>query len=209
MTSPFLRRVLALVALAAAAGLVVFALDVLRWERGLAEQDLRFEAVPEQARYTEPDGILPLGLAGKALAGSDDLAFRRELRSFVRARQGAVLDAIRIEQLRGEVQLDLARLSRIDPDRRRRARAANMLGVLALDAQLVPTVQQDFLLRVRGAIDNFRYAVQLDPSNAEAKRNLELALRIPGVATLPPNAPSGGRDVGRTAGLGAQGGGGY
>ena len=202
-----IRRALALLALLAAAALLVFAVDVLRWDRDLAEQDLRFEAVPEEARYEEPDGILPLGAAGDALAGGDDLVFRAELQSFARLRQGGVVDAIRYEQLRGEVQLDLARLSRADPDARRRSRAANMIGVLALDAQLIPTVQQDFLLLVRGAIDNFRYAVQLDPSNAEAKRNLELALRIPGTANLPPNAPSGSRDVGRTAGLGQTGGG--
>jgi hypothetical protein len=202
-----IRRPLALLALLTAAVLTVLALDVLRWEQDLAEQDLRFEAVPEGARYSEPDGILPLGVARGALAGADDLTFREELRSFARLRQGAVVDAIQFEQRRGEVQLDLARLSRVDPDARRRSRAANMIGVLALDAQLIPTVQQDFLLLVRGAIENFRYAVQLDPSNAEAKRNLELALRIPGTANLPPNTPSGSRDVGRTAGLGETGGG--
>ena len=80
-----------------------------------------------------------------------------------------------------------------------------MLGVLALDPQLVPTFDRDFLQLVRGAIDSFRLAVELDPANADAKRNLELALRIPGAASLPPNAPSGSRDVGRTAGLGARG----
>ena len=207
MRRTLLRRAVALLALAAAAAFVVFAVDVLRWERELAEQDLRFAAVPEQARYSEPDGILPLGIARKALAGRDDLVFRQELRSFVRARPGAFVDATRFEQARGEVQLDLARLSRVDPDPRRRSRAANMIGVLALDAQLVPTVQQDFFLLVRGAIDNFRYAVVLDPTNADAKRNLELALRIPGAANLPPNAPSGSRDVGRTAGIGTPGGG--
>lgn len=58
---------------------------------------------------------------------------------------------------------------------------------------------------MQGAIDSFRYAVELDPSNAVAKRNLELALRIPGTSTLPPNAPSGTGDVGKTAGLGKTG----
>src|SRR5262245_815524 len=62
---------------------------------------------------------------------------------------------------------------RVDPDARRRSRAANMVGVLALDPQLAPTFGQDFLKLVQGAIDSFRYAVELDPSNADAKRNLE------------------------------------
>lgn len=205
MTRAVARRAGAILALLAAAALVVFAVDVLRWERLLSEQDLRFRAVPEQARYSEPSGILPLGIAAKAVAGRDDVAFRRQLEAFTRVRPGVVVDALRFEQLRGQMQLELARLSRVDPDPRRRSRAANMIGVLALDPQLAPSVQEDFTTVVRGAIDAFRSAVELDPANADAKRNLELALRIPGAASLPPNAPSGSRDVGKTAGLGTPG----
>ncbi len=205
MMRVLLIRVGAILALLAAAALVVFAFDILRWERQLAEQDLRFRAVPEQARYSEPSGILPLDVAGKALAGEDDLVFRGQLQAFTRVRPGVVVDAIQFEQLRGQAQLELARLSRVDSDPRRRSRAANMIGVLALDPQLAPTVQDDFTTIVRGAIDAFRSAVEIDPSSADAKRNLELALRIPGTASLPPNAPSGSRDVGKTAGVGTPG----
>ncbi|HEU0303961.1 MAG TPA: hypothetical protein VFR32_05210 [Gaiellaceae bacterium] len=205
MKRALLVRVAAVLALVAAGGLIVFALDVLRWERQLAEQDVNFLAVPGQARYSEPAGLLPFGIAMRVLAGHDDLAFRRQLQAFTRVRSGGITDATRYEQLRGELQLELARLSRVDPDRRRRSRAANMVGVLALDPQLAPTFREDFVKLVQGAIDAFRYAAELDPANADAKRNLELALRIPGTSTLPPNAPSGSRDVGRTAGLGTIG----
>jgi hypothetical protein len=201
-----MKRIGALVSLVLAAALIVFALDILRWERQLAEQDLRFAAVPEQARYSQPSGLLPVDLAEKVLSGEDDLVFRRQLQLFPRARPGSeVVDAIQYEQIRGQVQLELARLSRVDPDPRRRSRAANMIGVLALDPQVSSSIQEDYLTIVRGAIDAFRNAVEIDPTNADAKRNLELALRIPGAATLPPNAPSGTRDVGRTAGLGTPG----
>jgi hypothetical protein len=205
MKRALLVRAAALLALLVAAALIVFAFDVLRWERQLAEQDVNFLAVPGQARYSEPSGLLPFGIAKRALAGEDDLAFRRQLQALPRVRPGAAIDATQYEQLRGEVQLELARLSRVDPDPGRRSQAANMIGVLALDPQLAPTFREDFTKLVQGAIDAFRYAVELDPSNADAKRNLELALRIPGTATLPPNAPSGGRDVGKTAGLGTVG----
>lgn len=198
-------RVAAVLAVLVSAALSVFALDVLRWDRQLAEQDVRFRAVPEQATYKEPSALLPFGLAERGLAGADDLTFRRQLQAFVRVRPGAVIDAIEFEQLRGEAQIELGRLSRVDPDRSRRSRAANMIGVLALDPQLAPTAQQDYTRVVQGAIDAFRYAVELDPTNAEAKRNLELALRIPGTSTLPPNSPSGSGDVGKTAGLGETG----
>jgi hypothetical protein len=198
-------RVAALLALLAATGLVVFAVDVLRWSGELAEQDLGFAAVPRQARYAEPSGLLPFGIAKATLGGDDDLVFRRQLQSFVRIGPGAVADAQAFEQLRGETLLALARLSRVDPDPRRRSRAANMIGVLALDPQRVPLVQEDYAKLVHGAIDAFRSAVEIDPANADAKRNLELVLRLPGTAFLPGDDPSGSRDVGRLAGLGQPG----
>lgn len=205
MTPRFFMWVGAGMALLASAGLIVFALDVLRWDQQRAQQDVRFQAVPERARYSEPSALLPLGLAERALAGADDLAFRRQLQAYVRVQPGAAVDAVEFEQLRGAAQIELARLSRVDPDKSRRSRAANMIGVLALDPQLAPTSQDEFNRLVQGATDAFRYAVELDPSNAEAKRNLELALRIPGTATLPPNSSFGSGDVGKTAGLGTTG----
>jgi len=206
MIKVLLVRAGALVALVAAAVLVVFALDVLRWNRQLSEQDLGFLAVPESATFHQPSALLPFGVAKKALAGEDDLVFRRQLQRFVRVRPGVVpVDAVQFEQLRGETQVELARLSRVDSDPGRRSRAANMIGVLALDPERAPTDFEEYSRLVQGAIDAFRYAVELDPSNVQAKRNLELALRIPGTATLPPNAPSGSGDVGRTAGLGTTG----
>jgi hypothetical protein len=192
-------------ALAASITLMVFAVDVLRWDRSLAEQDVRFLASPKQARFSPPPELLPFGVAEKTLAGNDDLAFRRELQGFARVRPGAVFDAQQFEALRSETQLALARLSRVDPDRRRRSRAANMIGVLALDPQLAPTVQEELANLLRGATDSFRTAVEVDPSNADAKRNLELALRIPGAAFLPGDDPSGTHDAGDLAGLGEPG----
>ena len=195
----------ALLALAAGAVLVIFALDVLRWNRQLAEQDIRFTATPRQARYTQPTGLLPFGLAERALSSDDDLFFRRQLEAFARIRPGAVADAQQFAQLRGETQLALARLSRVDPDPARRSRAANMIGVLALDPQMAPPTQDELAKLVQGAIDAFRSAVETDPANADAKRNLELALRLPSAAFLPGNNPSGSRDVGKLAGLGQPG----
>ena len=198
-------RVSAVLALVVSAALIVLAADVVRWDREVARQDVRFLAVPEGARYSRPAGLVPLRLTESLLAGGDDLAFRRQLQAYVGVRPGAIVDAIEYEQRRGELQIELARLSRVDPDARRRSRAANMLGVLALDPSLAPTAQDEYSKVVQGAIDAFRIAVELDPSNAEAKRNLELALRIPGTSTLPPNSPSGSGDVGKTAGLGTTG----
>lgn len=197
----------ALLALVASAMLVAFALDVLRWERSLADQDVRFLGSPRQARFAEPPVRLPFRLSERALAGEDDLAFRRQLEDFVRARPSVVLDSQHVERLRGASQLGLARLSRADPDPRRRSRAANMMGVLALDPRFAPRDPEELASLVRGAIDSFRSAVEIDPANVEAKSNLELALRIPGAVVLPGEQPSGGRNVGDLAGIGRPGGG--
>jgi hypothetical protein len=205
MTRARLLNVAALLALVVSALLVAFAIDVLRWDRQLAEQDVRFLAAPKQARFSKPSGLLPFGVAEKTLDGRDDLAFRRQLQGFARVRPGAVFDAQAFEALRSETQLALAQLSRVDPNRHRRSRAANMIGVIALDPQLAPTVEEEQANRLRGAIDSFRSAVEIDPSNADAKRNLELALRIPGAAFLPGDSPSGARDAGDQAGLGTPG----
>jgi hypothetical protein len=205
VTHARLARAAALLALAASGALAIFAADILRWERQLAEQDLQFLAAPRQTRLAPPPTLLPFGVAEKTLGGRDDLAFRRQLQAFARVQPGVIVDAQQFERLRGETQLSLARLSRVDPDPRRRSRAANMIGVLALDPHVAPTTPEEFAALIAGAIDAFRNAVEIDPSNSEAKRNLELALRISGAAKLPGDAPSGPQDAGDVAGIGTAG----
>jgi hypothetical protein len=207
MTRARLTGIGVVLALAGAAVLVVFAVDVLRWNRSLAAQDVRFLGAPKSAEYSQPDGILPFDLAERSLAGHDDLVFREQLREFVRARPAVVLDTQAVERLRGASQLTLGRLSRVDPDPGRRSRAANMVGVLALDPQFAPRDPGDVASVVTGAIASFRNAVEIDPAHADAKRNLELALRIPAGAVIPGPQPTGGRNAGQVAGLGRPGGG--
>jgi hypothetical protein len=202
-----LTRAAALLALAAAAVLVVFAVDLLRWDQALAAQDVRFLASPSQSRFSEPPTRLPVGVTEAALGGSDDLAFRRQLQGYARVRPRAALDFQRVQALRAQTQLGLARLSRSDPDAARRSRAANMIGVLALDERLAPRDPEALADLIRGAIGSFRNAVEIDPTNSDAKLNLEQALRIAKAASLGGDAPSGGRNTGERAGLGQAGGG--
>ena len=206
MTRVRVRRAAALLALAAAAVLVVAAVDVLRWERSLAAQDVRFLALPGQSRYSQPAELLPFRAAEHALSASDDLAFREQLQAYARVRpRGAFAGQPGALALRAETQLGLARLSRSDPDAARRSRAANMIGVLALDERLAPRDPEGLADVIRGAIGTFRNAVEIDPSNADAKLNLEQALRIAKAASLGGDAPSGGRNRGERAGLGQAG----
>jgi hypothetical protein len=196
------KRAAAVLSLVAAAVLVAFAVDVLRWDRSLEAQDVRFLAAPRATQFSEPKTTLPFGVAQTALGGGDDLTFRRQLAGFVRVRPGAALTLTeQLQAIRAETQLELARLSRFDPNPARRSRASNMVGVLALDPSLAPRDPGELANLVRGAIASFRSAVEIDPSNADAKLNLELALRIPGSANLPGPDPSGTRNTGDRAGL--------
>lgn len=206
MTRRLATRGAAALALAVSVVLLVAALDVARWDRSLAAQDVRFLALPGQSRYSEPRSLLPLGVAEHALGGTDDLVFRTHLQGYARVRpRGALAGQQGALALRAETQLGLARLSRVDPDAARRSRAANMIGVLALDERLAPRDAEGLAQVIRGAIGSFRNAVEIDPANADAKLNLEQALRIAKAASLGGDAPSGGRNRGERAGLGQAG----
>jgi hypothetical protein len=199
-----LRAVAALGALVLAALLVALALDVLRWSRSLEAQDVRFLAAPTRVRYSPPPTIVPLQGVERALGARDDLAFREQLQGYARVRPGVNFTAPLLS-LRAETQLGLAGLARGDPDPRRRSRAANMIGVIALNESLAPRDPDALADLILGAIGSFRNAVEIDPRNAEAKTNLELALRIAKAASLGGDAPSGGRNRGESAGLGQPG----
>jgi hypothetical protein len=194
----------AVLSLALAALLTVFAVDVLRWNRSLEAQDVRFLGAPTRVRYTAPPSLLPSRITEKSLAATDDLAFRRQLQGFARVRPGAEFSAPLLA-LRSETQLGLAELARSDPDAGRRSRAANMIGVFALNESLAPRDADALASLITGAIGSFRSAVEIDPTNSDAKTNLELALRIAKAAKLGGDAPTGDRNTGQGAGLGQPG----
>lgn len=206
MTRSRLVRAAAILAVPGAVLLVAFAVDVLRWERSVAEQDVRFFATPKRVQFSKPPALLPFGIAETALGGADDMAFRRQLAGFVRVRPGAVVTwTEQLQAVRAEAQIQLASLGRVDPDPARRSRAANMVGVLALDPLLAPRDPDQLAETLAGAIGSFRNAVEIDQANADAKLNLEMALRIPGAASLAGPEPSGTRNVGDRSGLGRAG----
>jgi hypothetical protein len=198
------KTALAVLALAASAFLAVFAWDVLRWRGELETQDVRFLAAPTQVSFSTPSALIPFGAAERTLDAGDDLAFRKQLQGYARVRPGVAFTPALLA-LRAETQTGLAELARRDPDARRRSRAANMIGVVALNESLAPRDPEALTNLITGAIGSFRSAVEIDPANADAKANLEQALRIAKAATLGGDAPSGGRNTGEEAGLGQSG----
>lgn len=154
--------------------LLLLALDVSRAERALAGDDARFLAQPRIGGYWEDGGVLPLSLGRRVAGVQDDVEHRRAVQRFWlgRPRDGLTPSPRRLAE-RAKAQ---ALLTESEPDDRVGAsQTATLLGVLAL---LTPPDQAERPQVVRAAGAAFRRAIVLDPSNDDAKFNLESILRL-------------------------------
>jgi hypothetical protein len=170
----YVRALGAVLCLAAAAFLLLFAIDARDWGKRVATDDLRFAANPLAPRLWHPVEVAPFGLARDVLGINDDVRYRRAVRLFRLGRPLENLTQRSFESLRAEAQIALSDVEQGGNDRARRSQAANLLGVLDLslavrDSTLATTFLGD-------AIGNFRDAMALDDSNADARFNLEYAL---------------------------------
>lgn len=160
--------------LAAAVFLLLFAIDARDWGKRLASDDLRFAANPLPQSLWHPTEVAPFGLARNVLGINDDIRYREAVRLFRLGRPLENLTQRQFESLRAQAQVALSDIEPRGKDLVRRSQAANMLGVLDLslavsDSTLATTFLAD-------AIGNFREAMALDDSNADARFNLEYAL---------------------------------
>lgn len=199
-----------LMCLVVAIFLILLATDVLRWSNALQASDVHYRANPSAAGLWQIDSLVP-GDPGRSLLGiDDDLALRKAVRSLELSRLGS--SAQYKPQLivqRADAEARLQTLASGEGDRKQRSRAAELLGVLQLASPTSnPQQRSAFLLK---AVANLQKAIQLDPSNDEAKYNLEVALRgTHGVQTVQgsptPNVTTG-RPGSRGAAAGGPGGG--
>lgn len=198
----------AVVAVPIAVALAVLAVDVLRVPGELARRDTRFESAPaRQAGLWGRIDFLKGWPAIRLLGVHDDLDYRRAAGLYLRAEPGH-FDYAGFpdrELLRSRAQYRLTRASNDDPDARRRAQMLVLCGVMALDTRSAS--QEDRDNQVRDAANAFTAALSLDPSNEDAKFNLELVLSLHGAAFVAANAPSGGQSSGQISGRGQTGGG--
>lgn len=204
-----IRGLLAVLAMAVAATLAVLAVNVLRTPERIAADDLRFGSAPIRQR-TLWDGVdvLPGRPAARVLDVDDDLAYRRTVWLFSRVVRGTIQNTTpELEALRGKAVLELAEQSRKEGEPRRRAQLLNAAGVFSLSRFSRFAPEQERTLRA--AVDAFRNAVRLDPANADARANLELALRAADAANLPGEDPEAGAAEGDLSGQGTGPGGGY
>jgi len=200
-----LVRLLAVGAVPLAAVLVVLAVDTFRVTAALERDDVRFDAAPRrQGGLWEEAGLLPGGTARSLLQVEDDVSYRRTVASFLRVAPGRdVFFAPELENLRGRVQLELAELGATDANPARRAQALNLLAAILLEKVPPDPVERENVLR--RAIDLLRSAIKADPGNAEAKLNLELALRTAKASAITGVDPESGASKGSISGQGRSG----
>ena len=166
----------ALACFLAAALFFVLAADVVSWRDALRSGDVRYQVAPDEEGLWEPAERLPLGIAGGVSGVDDDVEFRRAVRALRLARlEDATVSDPQLALLRNDALARLEAISTAEGDRKRRSRAAGLLGVLGL-ARLA-TETQDRVAILESTIASLHYALALDPENDDAKFNLELALQ--------------------------------
>jgi hypothetical protein len=164
----------AVVCLLLALVLVLFAVDVARWHHAMEAGDVRYPGSTEETRLWDADALLPLDPARSALSIGDDVDLREALRAFRLADlDNAVVSDPELAIKRNEAQAKLEALLATGKDGATRSRAASLLGVLGLARFQYATQDREGLLS--GTISNLKLAIDLDPTNAEPKYNLELA----------------------------------
>jgi hypothetical protein len=171
-------RVAAALAVLVVGGFVALAAeDARRWDDRLRTDDLRFHAQPSAGAWRQPEWV---GAAAvRSILGiDDDLQFRRVVSAFrvERADAGSSGDAIAKLQRRAQLEGALRGIQRNDPDPIRRARAANMIGILSFDSAVTGRSGEQSLLDQ--TLAQFRNAVRIDPREEEPKYNLELLLHL-------------------------------
>jgi hypothetical protein len=184
----------ALTCLAAAAFLVLIALDAHAWSSRLPADDLRYRRDASASALWRPNQLLPGGLTRDILGIGDDLAYRDALRDFRIGRVTEAVAAPAITNHRIAAQIELTHVADANGNAQIRSQVDNLLGVLGFGLG-----SQDFGQRnafFNNGITAFRDAVALDPGNDDAFFNLEYALdqmRSSGEQPAPGNGQLGNR----------------
>lgn len=161
---------------------VLAARDAGAWGSSLRAGDVA-ASQPSVPSWT-PGQLAPFGLTRALLGVDDDLAFRRAVLAFHRARTGipSFDNGLEGTALRVEAEAALARSIRSDPNSARASAAANLLGVLSVIDATSPAGSQTPIER---SIFEFLDAIHLDPDNEQAKTNLELIYQLTSPASTP------------------------
>ena len=193
---------LGLVLLVAAAAVAFVALDVRRWETGVAADDIRYDVSPTEDSLWQVPTIFPWHTARDLLGVRDDLAYREAMRAFQRGHPRLpAYGQPRLIANRAQAQVRLTDIADRDRNRQRASEAENLLGVLAfVNAARDDALRASFLAN---GVASFQNAIALDPSNENAKYNLELALSRLAQDSVAGQAQQGTGEKGGNTGAGA------
>ena len=173
MSGPRIASAVALVAVAAI--LACLAADVLGWRNAIRNGDREFARSATGATWTAK-ALLPADPAHDLLGLGLPLRFRSAERAFaaVQAAGQGYDNGLSETRSRGELEAELAQLAQ-SRNHVIASAADNLLGILAFadSAQTGPSAPAP----VDQSVTDFQAAVRLDPTNADAKFNLELLLR--------------------------------
>lgn len=169
------RVLAALVAVALAVALAVFAGDVLAASSTMKRDDLRFRVAPDARGLWKVEGRTPM--LKSVLQLDDDLAWRKAALRFQlsRARANLQYDPSRTTS-RADTQAAIAEAEREQLNDRQASGIANFSAILGYEEAVGDPQNGPMLLR--RALSEFRRAVKRDQSNEAAKFNLELLLRL-------------------------------
>jgi hypothetical protein len=168
----------ALVCLVLALGLVLLARDVAASRSALTQGDVEYRVAPATTGLWRASTVVPYDLAVTLLGTEDDVKLRRAVRAVSLARLGdptASVSDPQVALLQNDAQARLDDIVANAKDRKQRSQAAGLLGVVGL-ARLVSETQ-DRLALLGATVATLQLAVALDPTNDDAKYNLEYALQ--------------------------------
>ena len=211
MKDPRVRRAVVVGAAAACALLslvfVLLAVDVVRSHEALSSGDDDYAAAPKDSLW-QPGALGASTISRRVLGVDDDLRFREAVRALRLSQRDDPTDSDPDAILRrAKAQRLLQQVSTNDPDVRRRSRALSLLSVLMLSTPAADRDERATTQRV--ALANLQKAIEIDPTNDEAKYNLEVVLRrragVQQVQGGPSPNPSSGQGQSRGAATGPPG----
>jgi hypothetical protein len=168
----------AFLCLALALTLGLLAWDVAQSRAALSGGDVEYRVAPPTAGLWRSSTIVPFDAATSLLGAEDDIEVRQAIRAVRLARlddPAASLSDPQVAILRNAAQARLDALVSGADDPAVRSRAAGLLGVIGLSRLVSET--QDRAALLSETVANLQLAIELDPSNDEAKYNLELTLQ--------------------------------
>lgn len=212
MSDPRVRRAVvtggAVVCLALAGASLLLAADVVSSRNTLTSGDERYQTAPSAGGLWQPSGLAPSQVTREVLGVDDDLAFRKAVRALRLSQRDDPADSDPEAILRrAKAQELLEDVIAHDDNPRRVSRAMNMLSVLLLSTPAADREERVATQRV--ALANLVKAIEIDPSNNEAKFNLEVLLRrragVQQVQGGPTPNPSSGQGASQGAATGPPG----